>query len=89
MWLEANLRRISRLCQNSSSSDLVPEGDKFNSRGHRPRVEIESTTNPARVVSQWGYATLSGLVEWLSAIRGRRPRLLNLSPSGKEAEIDF
>ena len=69
--------------------DLVPEGDKFNRRGHRPRVDVESMTNPVQGLYIIGLFNPYRVGRVVGVIRGRCPRRLNLSLRGKEiSEID-
>ena len=78
----SNDEAVSKL---NASCDLVPGGDKFNSRGQRPRVTdtlrrtLKGLHNPSEMQPLQGWPSNSILY------RGRCPRLLNLSPPGTTA----
>jgi hopanoid biosynthesis associated protein HpnK len=60
----------------------VPEGDRFNSRGQRPRKVMAETTDPERGKLSTPNTTLSGSGCEMTCDRWFHHRLLNSSPSG-------
>jgi len=85
--LTTDLPRASgaKKCPNSR----VPGGDKFNSRGQRPRERSKSRTNPVKGCTSLGlFNPLHRVGRMVVGIQGRCPRLLNLSPPGTRSDED-
>jgi len=78
-----------------SDADEIPAGDRYNSRGQRPRKTPPSRPDPERVESRYRHAGLAprrsrvmrppqGRGNERRAFRGRCPRLLSFAPAGYE-----
>jgi hypothetical protein len=63
---------------------VVPRRDKFSSRGQRLRVSDRNETNPVKGCILLALCDPYRVGRCVSVTRGRCPRLLNLSPRGRD-----